>query len=766
MKKQSLLLLLIISVTIFTKTFAQNIAVNQTGNLPDTSAMLDVSSSNKGFLAPRMTTTQQNAIPLPAKGLLIFNTTDNGFKVNTGTTGSPVWTALATGSGSTTNLLSSSANTISSTVNGVTATAPAINSNALSLSGTNLTSTINGIASTALNLTPAITASIWSLTGNTGITQPAVPATYGSSLLGAAENYLGTTDAKDLVFATNDLERMRIMKTTGYLGIGTAAPSKPIDLVKNLTGEGLMKLQNTSASGYSSIDIWSNTTQIGNIGFSNAGATYPNAFYFATNTTNSMVFATNNSEKMRIDGTNGNIGIGQTVPGSALDVKGTLRLSGSTSGYVGFTPAPAAGNTTYTLPSADGSNGQQLTTNGSGSLSWTAASSTTGTVTSVAALTLGTTGNDLSSSVATGTTTPVITLNVPTASATNRGVLTSGDWTIFNNKQTALNGTGFVKASGTTITYDNSTYLTAVTGTSNARSAISLTTTGTSGAATYNSSTGVLNIPSYATSSGTVTSVGLTSSDISVGGGSPITTSGTLTLTLPTINSNVGTFNNVTVNGKGLVTAASNVSYLTANQAITVTATGDATGISSLSATAPSLPLTLATVNGNIGSFTNANITVNAKGLVTAVSSGTATTVGLLVDADRTTAYTPGVSYSTLIYNSAPTNVGTAYSTSTGIFTAPATGLYQIMISNTYSVSNSLNNYIIGRIIVNGSTETEVSTALTPYSGSVIYGTLHGITNVAMTSGQTASIQIGGLNNTMNPNVGTGQHTLKIIRLN
>lgn len=59
----------------------------------------------------------------------------------------------------------------------------------------------------------------------------------------------------------------------------------------------------------------------------------------------------------------------------------------------------------------------------------------TSAVTSVAALTLGTTGTDLSSTVATGTTTPVITLNVPTASASNRGALSSTDWTTFNNKQ-------------------------------------------------------------------------------------------------------------------------------------------------------------------------------------------------------------------------------------------------------------------------------------------------------------------------------------------
>ena len=84
-----------------------------------------------------------------------------------------------------------------------------------------------------------------------------------------------------------------------------------------------------------------------------------------------------------------------------------------------------------------------------------------GTVTSVSALTLGTTGTDLSSSVATGTTTPVITLNVPTASATNRGALSSVDWSKFNGKQNA----------------------------------ITLTTTGTSGAATFSGDT--LNIPNY-----------------------------------------------------------------------------------------------------------------------------------------------------------------------------------------------------------------------------------------------------------------------------
>ena len=40
----------------------------------------------------------------------------------------------------------------------------------------------------------------------------------------------------------------------------------------------------------------------------------------------------------------GNVGIGTTTPGAPLDVKGAIRMSGSTSGYAGFQPAAAAGN--------------------------------------------------------------------------------------------------------------------------------------------------------------------------------------------------------------------------------------------------------------------------------------------------------------------------------------------------------------------------------------------------------------------------------------
>lgn len=57
--------------------------LNSTGNFafgtttPDASAKLEVNSTTGGFLPPRMTTTERDAIATPAAGLVIFNTTTN-----------------------------------------------------------------------------------------------------------------------------------------------------------------------------------------------------------------------------------------------------------------------------------------------------------------------------------------------------------------------------------------------------------------------------------------------------------------------------------------------------------------------------------------------------------------------------------------------------------------------------------------------------------------------------------------------------------------
>lgn len=48
---------------------------------PNASAMLDITSTTRGFLPPRMTTAQRDAISTPADGLILYNSTTNKLQV-------------------------------------------------------------------------------------------------------------------------------------------------------------------------------------------------------------------------------------------------------------------------------------------------------------------------------------------------------------------------------------------------------------------------------------------------------------------------------------------------------------------------------------------------------------------------------------------------------------------------------------------------------------------------------------------------------------
>ncbi|MCA6364985.1 MAG: hypothetical protein IM638_18285 [Bacteroidetes bacterium] len=70
---------------------AQNVGINATGATPDASAMLDVVSTTRGLLIPRMTSAQRTAIATPATGLYVYDTTTNSFWFYNGT----IWTEMA-----------------------------------------------------------------------------------------------------------------------------------------------------------------------------------------------------------------------------------------------------------------------------------------------------------------------------------------------------------------------------------------------------------------------------------------------------------------------------------------------------------------------------------------------------------------------------------------------------------------------------------------------------------------------------------------------
>jgi len=168
-----------------------------------------------------------------------------------------------------------------------------------------------------------------------------------------------------------------------------------------------------------------------------------------------------------------------------------------------------------------------------------------GTVSSVSVVT----ANGFAGTVATATTTPAITLST----------------TI----------TGILKGNGTAIS--------AAIADTDYQVPITLTTTGTSGAATFTADT--LNIPQYQASGSYITA--LTGDGTASGPGSAV-------LTLATVNANVGSFGTgtamsvITVNGKGLITAASslNLSYI-AMSSVSAAGTNQATATVLTASTQP-----------------------------------------------------------------------------------------------------------------------------------------------------------------------------------
>jgi hypothetical protein len=94
MKKITFFILIAFLIGISANVNSQGVAINNTGNPPDASAMLDVTSTSKGMLIPRMTQTQRGEISSPVEGLLIYQTDNTpGFYYRTGSS----WVLLNAG---------------------------------------------------------------------------------------------------------------------------------------------------------------------------------------------------------------------------------------------------------------------------------------------------------------------------------------------------------------------------------------------------------------------------------------------------------------------------------------------------------------------------------------------------------------------------------------------------------------------------------------------------------------------------------------------
>lgn len=206
--------------------------------------------------------------------------------------------------------------------------------------------------------------------------------------------------------------------------------------------------------------------------------------------------------------------------------------------------------------------------------------------------------------------------------------------------------------------------------TSNARTSISLTTTGT-GAASYNNSTGVLNIPTPTT--GTVTSVGLSSTDFSVSG-SPVTSSGSIIANLNTSGVSAGSYNGTyTVTTKGIVTAANNKS-----QSIVARTLGTSFQVSTTKAADVNYSVLISLVSvlaGNAGGTVQLQISSDNVTFNTASTSGYSVS-GLVSTASNTqtlSAYVPAAYWVKIVYTASTSGLG---SSSTGTYQTGQEVLY------------------------------------------------------------------------------------------
>ncbi len=195
MKRSTLpLLLTVIGMmtvsVLFTSTASAQGGVGIGTNTPNASSALDVYSTTKGFLLPRLTTSQKLAISSPATGLLVFDTDLGELDIFNGT----IWTSTSTGTAGPTGNTGATGATGSAGPTGPTGPTGAAGTNgAVGATGPTGTNGTNGAVGATGPTGPTGPTGAAGSNGNVGATGPT--GTNGTNGAAGATGPAGATGA-------------------------------------------------------------------------------------------------------------------------------------------------------------------------------------------------------------------------------------------------------------------------------------------------------------------------------------------------------------------------------------------------------------------------------------------------------------------------------------------------------------------------------------------------------------------------------------------